>query len=167
MSTLVVVALKIAFLLLMWAFIFFVTMSVRTDMFGRTATASELGLIGTTPRRVSRRERKRLEAESVANADEHPETQLMIINGKAAGTSVPLEGDITLGRSADSTLYIDDDFASSRHARLWQDTTGSWVVQDLHSTNGTLVNGVRIDDPTRISLDDIIRIGRTQLKLEV
>lgn len=154
MSAVLAAALKLAFLAGMWLFVLFLSQVIRTDMRGRTPTSSAV------PKKPSRKERR--------EAAQHPVSRVLTITaGRDAGKSIPLSGDILLGRSSDVTLYIDDDYASSRHARIWQDSTGGWAIQDLHSTNGTYVNGVRIEDPTRIGLEDVVRIGRTQLKLEV
>lgn len=158
MSGLLLAVLKIGFLLAMWLFILFIANIIRTDMFGRRATDEEVAAAVDDPRpgKLTRKQRQELKSQP----------RLTVVAGRANGTSVPLVGEISLGRTVDSTLDIDDDYASGRHARLYRDAQG-WIVEDLTSTNGTYVNGVRIQDPTRITPDDIIRIGRTQLKLEV
>lgn len=148
----------------MWLFVLFVAQTIRTDMLGRTASIADLS--AAMPK-LTRRQRKQAAApEAEVDPSDHPETKLAVISGRGVGTSVPLVGEISLGRGAEATLDINDDYASARHAKLWRDATGSWVVQDLHSTNGTYVNGFRIVDPTRLTTDDVIRIGRTQLQLE-
>ena len=64
-------------------------------------------------------------------------TRLVVTEGPLAGSEIPLEGNqITLGRAPDSTLVIDDDYASSRHARIYE-AEGAWVVEDLGSTPQT------------------------------
>lgn len=156
MSTILVATLKVVFLALMWLFILFVANTIRTDLFGRTATTSELndapGPSGAKPAKKRRRRREL--------------TRLAVIAGRRTGTEVPLDGEITIGRSADCVLDIDDDYASGHHAQLWQDSAGRWVVTDLQSTNGTYVNGAKIAEPTLVGPNDVIRIGRSQLKLE-
>lgn len=165
MSGLLVAALKVGFLLLMWLFILFMTLTIRTDMFGRRATAAELAEAGaaTVPGGGRRGHRARAGASSAAPGEPQ---RIVVIAGRSTGVAVPLQGQVNLGRSADATLDLDDDYASSRHARLYRDEQ-SWIIEDLHSTNGTYVNGVRIQAPTRLGPDDLIRIGRTQLKLEL
>ena len=101
------------------------------------------------------------EAEPPARA-----TRLVVVEGGGTGSEYPLQGILTLGRAASQTVIIKDDFSSSRHAQLSPAGDGTWVVEDLGSTNGTYVNGTRITLPTRVSTDDMIRIGRTQLRLE-
>lgn len=80
---------------------------------------------------------------------------------------MPLEPTINLGRTSDSTILLDDDYASSRHAQLVQRDPETWMVTDLGSTNGTYVNGKRITEPTPLTVNDILRIGRTMMRLEV
>ena len=77
---------------------------------------------------------------------------------------MPVEPTINLGRAADSTLLLDDDYASGRHARVFYDDK-SWFVEDLGSTNGTHVNGERITAPTQLQAGTQLRIGTTVLEL--
>ena len=91
----------------------------------------------------------------------------MVVAGRAAGVAVPLNGLIQIGRSADSTVDIDDDYASSHHARLWQQDDGGWVIEDLQSTNGTYVNGKQVVEPTKVTVGDVVRIGKTLMRLEI
>ena len=83
-----------------------------------------------------------------------------------AGTTVALQGQtITLGRAHDSTIVLDDDYASSRHARIYPDQTGQWTVEDLGSTNGTYLDRQRLTAPTPLQPGMPIRIGRTVIEL--
>ena len=70
-----------------------------------------------------------------------------------------------IGRGADCQLILDDDYVSTRHARVVGGEDGIYV-EDLGSTNGTYVNGQRITAPTMITLADTVRIGKTIMKLE-
>ena len=79
---------------------------------------------------------------------------------------MPVDTVINLGRAADSTLLLDDDFASARHAQLVQLGETTWMVHDLNSTNGTYVNGKPVTEPTPITIGDVVRIGKTLMRLE-
>ena len=93
-------------------------------------------------------------------------TKLVVSEGTLTGTTVALQGQtITLGRAHDSTIVLDDDYASSRHARIYPDRDGQWIVEDLGSTNGTYLDRNRLTTPTPIPLGAPIRIGKTVIEL--
>jgi hypothetical protein len=84
----------------------------------------------------------------------------------AVGTAFPLQPVTSIGRSPVNTIPIPDNFASGQHALLtWRE--GQWWLEDQHSRNGTLLNGVRISDPTVVSAGDVVGVGHTQFKLEL
>jgi pSer/pThr/pTyr-binding forkhead associated (FHA) protein len=73
---------------------------------------------------------------------------------------------ITVGRADENTLALDgDEYASGQHARIETQRDGVWV-HDLRSTNGTYVNGERIEGRSRLHEGDTVRIGETELRLE-
>jgi len=73
---------------------------------------------------------------------------------------------VTIGRAEQNDVAIDgDEFASARHARVEPRRDGVWV-HDLGSTNGTFVNGVRIDRPRKLVNGDVVRAGETELRFE-
>lgn len=141
----------------MWLFITFVVNTIRVDLFGRRVSVEELVASGEKPSSLGRTRAKKSEP-----------THIVITTGRGAGAKAELpsgDDEILLGRLAGADLDIDDDYASSRHARIWRDEQG-WVVEDLQSTNGTYVNGHRITQATRIGAGDVVRIGRSQMQLE-
>jgi hypothetical protein len=73
---------------------------------------------------------------------------------------------ISIGRGATNEISIDgDEFASARHARIEPRRDGVWV-SDVGSTNGTYVNGVKVDRPRKLVNGDIVRAGETELRFE-
>lgn len=72
---------------------------------------------------------------------------------------VVLDGESMLGRDFRCDVVVHDDAASRMHARLGVDDEGWWIV-DLATTNGTKVNGERIEGPTRLQIGDMISVGR-------
>ena len=73
---------------------------------------------------------------------------------------------VTVGRGAPNDIQLDsDEFASSHHARVEPRRDGVWV-EDIGSTNGTYVNGTRLDRPQRLAPGDVVRIGETDLRYE-
>ena len=73
---------------------------------------------------------------------------------------------LTIGRSAENAAALEgDDFASAHHARIESQRDGVWIL-DLGSTNGTWVNGERMDGRHRLREGDVVRIGQTELRFE-
>ena len=72
---------------------------------------------------------------------------------------------LSVGRSADNDIALEDDFASARHARVEPRRDGVWV-SDAGSTNGTYVNGAKLSKPRRLKSGDVIRVGNTDLRYE-
>jgi hypothetical protein len=157
-SEIALTVLKVLFLALLWLFIFSAVSVIRTDLFGKTVStpdqpaAQEL----ESPPPPARRTRRPRGEPRV----------LRIVQGPQTGDAAELEpGVVMIGRSADCQLVLDDDYVSTRHARVVAGESGPYI-EDLGSTNGTYVNGARITAPTAISLSDSLRIGKTMLKLE-
>jgi Inner membrane component of T3SS, cytoplasmic domain len=158
MSEIALTVLKVLFLALLWLFILSAVSVIRSDLFGRTVPApdgqpQELEAPPPPAQRRGRRPRGQ------------PRT-FSITQGAQAGLSAELaSGVIMIGRGADCQLILDDDYVSTRHARVVSGENGIYV-EDLGSTNGTYVNGQRITAPTTITMADTVRIGKTILKLE-
>jgi pSer/pThr/pTyr-binding forkhead associated (FHA) protein len=73
---------------------------------------------------------------------------------------------LTVGRGGQNDVALEnDEFASARHVRVEPRRDGVWV-NDLGSTNGTFVNGIRIDRPRKLVQGDVIRVGETELRFE-
>jgi predicted component of type VI protein secretion system len=73
---------------------------------------------------------------------------------------------LTVGRGNQNDVALQaDEYASARHARFEPRQDGVWV-QDLGSTNGTYLNGARLERPRRLSPGDVVRIGETDLRYE-
>ena len=93
---------------------------------------------------------------------------VVVTAGPLAGTMLPLRPAGTLiGRSPECALVLDDDYASGRHARIHQADDGSWLVEDLRSTNGTYLGATRLTEPREVvawMLEDGLR-ARFQLQL--
>ncbi|MFZ0530401.1 MAG: FHA domain-containing protein [Propionicimonas sp.] len=158
MSDLVVLGLKLGFLALLWLFILFTGNVIRTDLFGRKVSADELapaaaGAASAPAVKLSRRQARKLP------------TSLVVTHGRQAGLKLPLGDLVLIGRAPDCQLVLDDDYVSTRHARITRTASG-YQVEDLGSTNGSLVNNQRIAVPTRFDVGDTLRIGRTLMSVE-
>lgn len=90
--------------------------------------------------------------------------RLEVVTGNASGTMLTVEDELFLGRHADGPGQLGGDEEISRsHARLSVDATGFFGIEDLGSTNGTFVNGLRISAPQTLSEGDTIEVGATTL----
>ena len=73
---------------------------------------------------------------------------------------------ISIGRGGPNEVRLDgDDFASAQHARVEPRRDGVWI-EDVGSTNGTYVNGVRLSKPRKLAVGDLVRVGETDLRFE-
>jgi predicted component of type VI protein secretion system len=87
-----------------------------------------------------------------------------VVAGRAIGMSILLDDELLIGRHADGAGRLaDDDEISRSHARISLDRSGFCAIEDLGSTNGTFVNGLRIAGPQTLSVGDTIELGGTTL----
>lgn len=147
---------RLAFLALLWGFVLLTVLVLRRDL-RQPAQARPAGRVQRAPRPPKP---TRPSAQAKVKG-----TKLLVVEGPLKGTVIPLSaGQVTIGRAPDSTLVIDDDYASSRHARVYP-SEGTWVIEDLGSTNGTWIDRARITNPTVLPVGAPVRIGRTTLEL--
>lgn len=152
MPELVVQLTRAGFLALLWLFVLFALRVVRSDLYAAS------GIKVNIPR-LRRSEPKKKKA-----GGKNPR-QLVVTHGALAGTRISLDGrPILIGRADDSTLVLDDDYASTRHARLSL-RGNDWYVEDLGSTNGTYLDRAKVTAPMRVPLGAPIRIGKTVIEL--
>ncbi len=158
MSALTLTIIRLAFLGLLWVFVFAALGVLRSDL-----RAPTMG--GRAPVRPAAQRRPDSTSKARRRSSKAPK-KLVVTQGSLAGTSVPL-GDqpISIGRAPDSTIVLDDDYVSHRHARIAPDAQGRWIVDDLGSTNGTYLDRQRITGPTAVANGVPIRIGKTVVEL--
>jgi pSer/pThr/pTyr-binding forkhead associated (FHA) protein len=81
------------------------------------------------------------------------------------GERFSLRASTSIGRDAGNDVPLSDEAASARHAVL-ELRDGDWWIEDLGSTNGTLVNGTRIERAERLRFGDELAIGRIAMRIE-
>lgn len=145
--------LKLAFLVLLYAFILLIVRSATKDLGGAPQESIVLGA-----------------AEAAAIRAEHglKPARFVVLAGPGlrAGSTIEVARRSTAGRDHESEIRLDgDEFASARHARIDPRPDGVWV-EDLGSTNGTFVNGERITSARRLEQGDVVRVGETELRFE-
>lgn len=144
---------KIAFLVLLYVFILFV---MRSATKGMTQAPQESIILGAAEANALRAERGL------------PPTRLLVLASVelGQGTTIEVTAPTVVGRDATNGIRLEhDEFASARHARIEPRRNGAWV-NDLGSTNGTFVNGTKVERAQLAKAGDVIRIGETELQVQ-
>jgi pSer/pThr/pTyr-binding forkhead associated (FHA) protein len=158
MNALTLTLIRLAFLAVLWLFVIAAVGVVRTDLFGTSRQSRR------QPRKVRQQRPRPPQPPRPARGGRAPQ-QLLVTAGALAGTTLGLtDQQITIGRASDATLVLADDYASTRHARLFPQD-GQWIVEDLGSTNGTYLDRQKVTQPTPVPIGVPIRIGKTVLEL--
>lgn len=164
-------AFRIGLLVVLWVFVFAVLRELRRDLSGvggapaapvMTARGSASALPSPSAGGVQGAATAAAPAASSSVPGSSGADVLEVIGGPA----YDLSGfdQVVIGRHPECDIVIADDFASSRHARLFR-RPGSrdWFVEDLNSRNGTFVGQWRVEQPERVS--DVITVGQTALRM--
>jgi pSer/pThr/pTyr-binding forkhead associated (FHA) protein len=158
MSVLTLTVIKLGFLAVLWLFVLTALSVMRSDIFGSRTNRRPARVPASRPAPPPRQQRPQKARKSGPG-------KVVVTQGSLAGTTVTLsDAQVTIGRAHDSTLVLDDDYASSRHARIFAQN-GRWMVEDLGSTNGTYLDRAKVTAPTPVPLGVPIRIGKTVLEL--
>ncbi len=160
MSELTLVLIRFAYLAVLWIFVLSCISVIRSDMFGARVARADGG------RGAARQERRaRTKQAKAAKPRKGVPTQVVIVEGANQGETVSLEeAPLLIGRGNDAAIRLDDDYVSTRHARI-ASSGDQWYVEDLGSTNGTYVGTSRISQATALQLGTQVRIGKTILEL--
>ena len=81
-----------------------------------------------------------------------------------AGSVVPIRGEVTIGRKQGNSLIIPDQHVSGQHAKIFI-KNNTLYIEDLNSTNGTFINGERINSIVKLFPKDEIKVGSTKLRV--
>jgi hypothetical protein len=179
-SSLTLLVLRLAFLAVLWLFVFAIVFALRSDLFGqRTRTiptdaknVPQTPSTPTVPAGAAAAQAASAGAftEAILSGGTPPPatevaTRLVITDGAREGMEMPLgRGPITIGRASDSNVVIRDDYTSTNHARLDLGPNG-WTITDLDSTNGTFLDGQRVSTPVTVGERTPITIGTTTFEL--
>lgn len=147
----IAVALKFGFVALLFLFLVWVTRSSLRDL---RATGGGLAVEGT--------------AYHDAIASSAQEDAVLVVEaggGLERGARYDLFGGLSIGRSPDADIRIDDRYASGMHARVFG-RGGAYWVEDLDSTNGSLLNSAELHGEAEIDDGDVVRIGDTEFRFE-
>jgi len=146
------VALKFGFLAVLYLFLLWVTRMALRDLRGTASPGFETGY------------------HEVMGEDRAASTDAYLVvqqgGGLTEGEHFDLFGGVSLGRAADVDIRLDDRYASGVHARVFN-RGGGYYVEDMDSTNGTLLNSRELHGEAELTPGDVIRIGDTELRFEV
>jgi pSer/pThr/pTyr-binding forkhead associated (FHA) protein len=155
MSELTLFLIKISYLAILWIFVLSAISVVRSDMFGARIAQ------GGTREAAAPRARRQPKPKARKGSPTH----VLVVDGANKGERAELaEAPILIGRGSDAAIRLDDDYVSTRHARI-ASSGDQWFVEDLGSTNGTYIGSARITQPTTLTLGTQVRIGKTLLEL--
>lgn len=148
----VAVALKFGFLAVLYVFLFWVLRSALRELRSTGAPAPEA--TGFHP--------------AAKDGGGIPDAWLVVLKGGGldSGERFDLFGGVSIGRSADADVRIEDRFASGIHARIYP-RSGSYYVEDMGSTNGTFLNGEEVDHDVELRHLDAVEIGDTEFRFEL
>jgi len=167
MGELTLLVLRIAFLVLLWAFVFAIVYALRSDLFGQKVRRmpAPSASVAAPPAPAYAAPAPKPAVSIPQPGGSLDARRLVITSGPKEGLEIELpEEQLAIGRSNESGLVIRDDYTSTHHARLllWAD---GWVIQDLDSTNGTFLDGSRVIVPTHVPLNTPVKIGTTSFEL--
>jgi hypothetical protein len=148
------VALKFGFLAVLYLFVLWIARSALKDL-RRTVTPAPdaTGFHPAAPRDVPARDE---DAWLIAERG----------GGLDAGERFDLFGGLSIGRGGDADVRIEDRYASGLHARIYP-RAGHYFVEDMNSTNGTLLNDATLSSEAELTPGDTIRIGDTEFRFEL
>ena len=145
--------LKIAFLVLLYLFIWRIVRSAAKDV--RMPQESFVLAPGSVP--------------GLGEAQPIESGRLVVVKSPALGEGDELILDsaaLLLGRGSRNDVNLArDEYASSNHARVEPRRDGVWL-EDVGSTNGTYLNGIRLTSAKKLAPGDVLRIGETELRYE-
>ncbi|MEY4060976.1 MAG: hypothetical protein RIQ31_638 [Actinomycetota bacterium] len=167
MSELALFLVRAGFLAVLWIFVFSIISVIRADLFGqkvvsRVAQANAPQVVSTP---VAPSAPSSASTPLVMDANGSNATTLVIIEGERIGQKIALDRrELTIGRADNSDLVVDDEYASTNHAKLVL-INNDWLIQDLNSTNGTYLDGGRVGTPAVVKLNTPVRVGKTVFEL--
>ena len=155
--------LKIAFLALLWLFFLRVLRAVWAELKTPAPATVAVGPTAAgTPTAGAPPSTGR--ATGAAPPDLSPAQLLVIDSPEQRGQVFSLTEEVTVGRGGDCGVALNDRMVSQLHARIFR-RNGQLFVEDLGSTNGTLLNGKKVSGPSAVRKGDRLQVGKTVLEV--
>jgi pSer/pThr/pTyr-binding forkhead associated (FHA) protein len=166
MSELTITLLRLGYLVLLWLFVASAIGVLRRDLYGTKIVdrrGRSKGPASVTPGQANPPAAAKSPQGRPAKS---APTRLVVTEGPLRGTTIPLgASSVLIGRAPSCTLVLDDDYSSSRHARIFPQD-GGWFVEDLGSTNGTFLGDKKVEQPTPVTPGAQVRVGQSVLELQ-
>lgn len=161
------VALKLGFLAVLYLFLLWVARSALRDLRRAPGSGGRAGALnGGQP--VAPDATGMYSASALGSHDLAGRAPRLVVErapGHDRGMIYDLDGDLVLGRGDHAEVRLEDPFASSRHARIYEQG-GIMVLEDLSSTNGTYLNEELLETPRPLHPGDRVRIGESEFTFE-
>lgn len=141
----------------------YVFLAVLYIFMARAVRAIFLEVKGAPPTRGVAPQKKQ-KAQRPPRTKKAPGTAAVIEGDSLKGKTYPLDGELTIGRGGQCALVLDDAYASTVHARLFN-RDGMVFIEDMGSTNGTYLNRQKVTSPTELQRGDKVKIGKTVLEM--
>jgi pSer/pThr/pTyr-binding forkhead associated (FHA) protein len=149
LAPIVLTVLKVAFLGVLYFFVYRALRAVVVDLREPGARA----VSAPQPAPASRQ-----------RGDRPPKTVVVLNEGGKKVDSVAMDGNIQIGRAEACQIRLDDTYVSTFHARIFR-RDDEWFVEDLGSTNGTYLNQQRVTSPAELHAGDRLKVGKVTLEL--
>jgi FHA domain len=152
------VALKFGFLAVLYLFLLWVVRSSMRDLARYGGSAAAEPVEAPSPARRARPAAERRDGGA-------PRLLVVAAMGHQPGTTFDVAEGAMFGRSDNADIRVEDPFASSSHARIFN-RGGEMYLEDMGSTNGTHLNGRKVQSAERLDVGDTIRIGDSEYRYE-
>ena len=152
------VALKFGFLAVLYLFLIWVVRSSARDLARYSGSAAAEPVEAPSPKRRSRPAAER-------SGGGAPRLTVVAAMGHEPGTTFDVGDGAMFGRADGADINVEDPFASSSHARIY-DRGGAMYLEDMGSTNGTYLNGRKVQSAEPLGTGDTIRIGDSEYRYE-
>ena len=157
MSELTLFLIRVAYLAILWIFVLSAISVIRSDMFGARVPEAARG--------AEARKEKRGAQKAPPKRRGSP-THVIVTEGSNVGERAELDqAPILIGRGSDAAIRLDDDYVSTRHARIAA-SGDQWFVEDLGSTNGMLIDGHKVSK-AGVRDGSQVRIGNTTMTVRI
>ena len=152
MPVIVLDLLKYAFLVILYLFIARAVRAIYVELRPPARNTA----VKAAPQPISRQPSRR--------AKKAPARVVLVEGTSSGGKTFDLTDELLIGRADKCQIVLTDSYASQMHARIFS-KDGTFMIEDLGSTNGTYLNRHKVTTPTQLGRGDQVKIGKTVMEL--